>query len=72
MSRHGHRLESRDPNGVMRCPETGYRYKEVEPGVLQCLDLDEDAPLPAELTVGRRFYRKLKEEAKYEHSVARP
>ena len=31
----------------MRCPEHGYRYKETEPGVLRCLDLDEEAPLPA-------------------------
>src|SRR6184192_674070 len=31
MSRHGHRLDSPDLYGVMRCPEAGYRYKEVEP-----------------------------------------
>jgi UDP-2-acetamido-3-amino-2,3-dideoxy-glucuronate N-acetyltransferase len=30
MSRHGHRLESPDIEGVMRCPESGYRYKETE------------------------------------------
>jgi UDP-2-acetamido-3-amino-2,3-dideoxy-glucuronate N-acetyltransferase len=71
ISRHGHRLESPDVNGVMRCPESGYRYKEVEPGVLRCLDLDEDAPLPVELTVGTKSYRQLKEEAQYECSVAR-
>jgi UDP-2-acetamido-3-amino-2,3-dideoxy-glucuronate N-acetyltransferase len=41
----------------MRCPETGYRYKEVEPGVLRCLDLNEDAPLPAELSIGTKSYR---------------
>ncbi|MGA8868374.1 MAG: Gfo/Idh/MocA family oxidoreductase, partial [Candidatus Sulfotelmatobacter sp.] len=57
MSRHGHRLESPDGSGVMRCPESGYRYQEVEPGVLRCLDLDEEAPLPAELTVGTKSYR---------------
>jgi UDP-2-acetamido-3-amino-2,3-dideoxy-glucuronate N-acetyltransferase len=71
MSRHGHRLASTDSDGLMRCPETGYRYKEVEPGVLRCLDLDEDAPLPAELSVGSKSYRQLKEGAKYEYSVAR-
>jgi UDP-2-acetamido-3-amino-2,3-dideoxy-glucuronate N-acetyltransferase len=54
----------------MRCPESGYRYKEVEAGVLRCLDLDEDAPLPAELTVGKKSFRQLKEEKKYECSVA--
>jgi UDP-2-acetamido-3-amino-2,3-dideoxy-glucuronate N-acetyltransferase len=71
MSRHGHRLESPDAEGVMRCPETGYRYQEVEPGVLRCLDLDEEAPLPAEFSVGTKSYRELKEEYKYESSVAR-
>jgi UDP-2-acetamido-3-amino-2,3-dideoxy-glucuronate N-acetyltransferase len=71
MSRHGHRLESPDADGVMRCPETGYRYAEVEPGVLRCLDLDEEAPLPAELRVSSKPYREVKEEAKYECSAAR-
>jgi UDP-2-acetamido-3-amino-2,3-dideoxy-glucuronate N-acetyltransferase len=47
MSRHGHRLQNPDKQGVMICPESKMRYKEVEPGVLRCLDLDESAPLPA-------------------------
>jgi UDP-2-acetamido-3-amino-2,3-dideoxy-glucuronate N-acetyltransferase len=71
MSRHGHRLDAPDSNGVMRCPESGYRYKEVEPGILQCLDLDEEAPLPAELRVGAKSYRQLKEENKHECSLVR-
>lgn len=71
MSRHGHRLHSPDENGLMDCPETGYRYKEVEPGVLRCLDLDEEAQLPAELSIGTKSYRQLKEGTKYECSVAR-
>jgi UDP-2-acetamido-3-amino-2,3-dideoxy-glucuronate N-acetyltransferase len=71
MSRHGHRLDSPDADGVMRCPETGYRYQEVEPGILRCLDLDEEAPLPEKLSVGTKSYKQLKEEAKYECSVAR-
>jgi UDP-2-acetamido-3-amino-2,3-dideoxy-glucuronate N-acetyltransferase len=70
MSRHGHRLMSPDGDGVMRCPETGHRYKEVEPGVLRCLDLDEEAPLPEELRTARKFYRELRQEAKCESSVA--
>jgi UDP-2-acetamido-3-amino-2,3-dideoxy-glucuronate N-acetyltransferase len=41
----------------MVCHESGYRYKEVEPGVVKCLDLDEDAPLPPDQAVGRVFYR---------------
>jgi UDP-2-acetamido-3-amino-2,3-dideoxy-glucuronate N-acetyltransferase len=71
MSRHGHRLQFPDSDGVMRCPETGYRYQEVEPGMLRCLDLDEEGPLPAELSVGTKSYRQLKEETKYECSVTR-
>jgi len=72
MSRHGHRLDAPDAHGVMRCPETGYRYQQVAPGVLRCLDLDEEAPLPAEVSVGTKSYKQLKkEETKYECSVAR-
>src|SRR5213594_4859364 len=61
ISRHGHRLDSPGADGVMRCPESGYRYKETDAGVLRCLDLDEEAPLPAELTNGARSYRQLRE-----------
>jgi UDP-2-acetamido-3-amino-2,3-dideoxy-glucuronate N-acetyltransferase len=71
MSRHGHRLENPDANGVMRCPESGYRYQESEPGVLRCLDLDEEAPLPSELTVGTKSYKQFREEAKNECAPAR-
>ena len=37
MSRHGHRLPDPDAAGIMVCPESGWRYREVEPGVLRCL-----------------------------------
>ena len=60
VSRHGHRLPSPDAAGVMRCPESGLRYREVEPGVVRCLDLDEEAPLPADLAVGKRTYDSFK------------
>jgi UDP-2-acetamido-3-amino-2,3-dideoxy-glucuronate N-acetyltransferase len=56
MSRHGHRLPKPGPEGIMVCPESKLRYREVEPGVLRCLDLDEDAPLPAQLAVGSKAY----------------
>jgi UDP-2-acetamido-3-amino-2,3-dideoxy-glucuronate N-acetyltransferase len=46
MSRHGHRLQNTDGHGVMVCPEAGWRYQEIEPGVLRCLDCLEDQPLP--------------------------
>jgi UDP-2-acetamido-3-amino-2,3-dideoxy-glucuronate N-acetyltransferase len=71
MSRHGHRLESRDADGIMRCPESGYRYQETEGGTLRCLDLDEEAPLPAELSTGTKPYRQLREEARHERSATR-
>ena len=45
MSRHGHRLENRDEEGNLICPESGWRYQETEPGVLRCLDWPEDKPL---------------------------
>jgi UDP-2-acetamido-3-amino-2,3-dideoxy-glucuronate N-acetyltransferase len=60
MSRHGHRLPPPDESGVMRCPESGLRYKETSPGVLRCLDIDEDAPLPPDLAVGKVTYDELK------------
>ena len=56
MSRHGHPLRDPEAGGVLVCPESGYRYREVEPGVLRCLDLDEDEPLPQEKAVGTRRY----------------
>jgi UDP-2-acetamido-3-amino-2,3-dideoxy-glucuronate N-acetyltransferase len=45
MSRHGHRLPAPDANGLMVCPESGWRYQEVEPGVVRCLDWPEDQAL---------------------------
>ncbi len=56
MSRHGIRLPKPDSDGVMVCPESGYRYKEVAPGVVRCLDLDEESPLPLEKAVGKIPY----------------
>jgi UDP-2-acetamido-3-amino-2,3-dideoxy-glucuronate N-acetyltransferase len=70
MSRHGHRLGPPDASGIMRCPESGYRYAETAPGVLRCRDLDEETSLPAELSTGTKSYRQLKKDAKDECSVA--
>jgi UDP-2-acetamido-3-amino-2,3-dideoxy-glucuronate N-acetyltransferase len=61
MSRHGIRLQNPDSDGVMVCPESGYQFKETEPGVLRCLDLDEEAPLPPEKAVGKIPYDQFKE-----------
>jgi UDP-2-acetamido-3-amino-2,3-dideoxy-glucuronate N-acetyltransferase len=59
MSRHGHALREGE-DGIMKCPESGFRYKETEPGILRCLDLDEEAPLSAELSVGKITYDEFK------------
>ena len=45
MSRHGHRLEKRDGENNLICPESGWRYTEAEPGKLRCLDWPEDKAL---------------------------
>jgi UDP-2-acetamido-3-amino-2,3-dideoxy-glucuronate N-acetyltransferase len=45
VSRHGHRLKDPDADGVMRCPESGWRYQESIPGQLRCRDHAEDADL---------------------------
>lgn len=44
VSRHGHRLPAPDADGIMRCPETQWRYREDE-GRVRCLDRAEDASL---------------------------
>jgi UDP-2-acetamido-3-amino-2,3-dideoxy-glucuronate N-acetyltransferase len=59
MSRHGHRLRA-GVDLLMVCPESGLRYREVSPGVVRCLDLDEEAPLPASLQGGQKTYAELK------------
>ncbi len=59
MSRHGHRLTP-GPDRIMVCPESGLRYREISPGVLRCLDLEEDAPLPEHLTKGAMSYDEFK------------
>jgi len=62
ISRHGHRLKNPDADGIMTCPESGLRYKEVSPGVLKCLDLDEEQPLPPELAIGKKTYDEYKQD----------
>ena len=47
MSRHGHRLEKQNQDGDLICPESGWRYREIEPDVMRCLDWSEDEPLPS-------------------------
>jgi UDP-2-acetamido-3-amino-2,3-dideoxy-glucuronate N-acetyltransferase len=60
MSRHGTKLPAPDKAGIMVCPESNFRYKEASKGVLRCLDLDEEKPLPAKMAVGKLRYDQLK------------
>lgn len=60
MSRHGHVLKNSETDGVMVCPESGYRYREEGPSRLACLDLSEETDLPAELSRGARAYAEFK------------
>lgn len=46
VSRHGHVLGAPDATGVMRCPESGWAYREAPPGRLECVDWPEEKPLP--------------------------
>lgn len=45
MSRHGHKLPPPDADGVMLCPQSGWRYAINSSGILRCLDWPEDQPL---------------------------
>jgi len=60
MSRHGHRLQSPDGDGIMRCPESGLRYQVDPDSQLRCIDLDEGAALPSALSRGTARYRQFK------------
>lgn len=60
MSRHGVPLGAPDDDGVMRCPETGLRYREVEPGIVRCLEIREDMDLPDDLRQGNKKYDDVK------------
>jgi UDP-2-acetamido-3-amino-2,3-dideoxy-glucuronate N-acetyltransferase len=52
MSRHGRRLEFA-ADGLARCPESDLRYRLSAAGVVTCLDLDEEMPLPPEMARGK-------------------
>jgi len=54
MSRHGHKLYFDEMNQAI-CPESKHRFEMVGEKV-KCLDLDEDKPLPDELSVGSKSY----------------
>jgi UDP-2-acetamido-3-amino-2,3-dideoxy-glucuronate N-acetyltransferase len=58
MSRHGHKLRFGE-NKQAICPESNYLYEKAGEGV-KCIDLDEDKPLPEELSVGSETYDSFK------------
>jgi len=60
MSRHGHALKDPEDVGIMICPESGLRYRQRNDGLLECIDLIEDEPLPENLSVGKIAYRDVK------------
>jgi UDP-2-acetamido-3-amino-2,3-dideoxy-glucuronate N-acetyltransferase len=46
MSRHGFKLQTTQQPDIWICPNSGWRYQEVQPGLIRCLDWSEDKPLP--------------------------
>ena len=64
ISRHAVRLPKPDSTGIMICPESNYRYREIKPGIVRCLDLDEEAPLPPEQRIGKMPYDYFKDKSK--------
>jgi UDP-2-acetamido-3-amino-2,3-dideoxy-glucuronate N-acetyltransferase len=57
MSRHGHPLKDENGDNIMVCPESGLHYRQRNDGLLECMDLNEDKPLPKSLSVGKIAYR---------------
>ena len=76
MSRHGHHLSDPDSDGIMVCPESGFRYqlsrsigtaKSTQQVIgdheqLKCLDLDEEESLPEDLSSGAKTYDEFKKD----------
>lgn len=60
ISRHGHILRNPDKDGILICPESKFRYREISDVELKCLSLDEDDPLPEEHRQGHVSYHDLK------------
>jgi UDP-2-acetamido-3-amino-2,3-dideoxy-glucuronate N-acetyltransferase len=58
MSRHGQKLGPPGADGVMVCPESGFRYR-LEDSRLRCMDLDEGAPLSLDgRALGKPYVRR--------------
>ena len=59
VSRYGHELVF-DANNMSVCPEAQFQYK-LENGVVRCLDVDENTPLPAQAVKGDKRYSEYKQ-----------
>ena len=55
MSRHGQKLGRPDLNGIMVCPESGFRYR-MDGAELHCLDAEDSMPLRSEGRVKGKAY----------------
>ncbi len=62
ISRHGVKLPEPNSDGIMICPESGFKYKEMQPNSVKCIDLDEETVLPKEQAKGKKFYQEYKTE----------
>ncbi len=62
MSRHGYPLK-KNTQGIFVCPESQLRYQ-LEQGVMRCLDLDEQVPLPLSLAKAELTYPQYKSKNK--------
>jgi len=47
-------------DNLLICPESNFKYREISPGILTCLDLNEEEPLPNELSQGIKGYDEFK------------
>jgi len=56
VSRHGLPLKNPDTDRIFTCPESKLRYQETDAGVLRCLDLGEEEPLPENQSMGNKYY----------------
>ncbi len=57
VTRHGHPIQLDQPGDQATCPESGLHYQMKADGSVVCVEVNEDADLPADLAVGRTPYR---------------
>lgn len=65
MSRHGHPLDKPGPDGIMYCPESKLRYRVLETGNLECMDVGAEDPLPTGMDQSKIDYRSLQRQSLY-------